>query len=292
MGKFKIPNKSFYLKHLENFSQYSKSNKWMTWYVNVAKHKGLRTVKILREYKGRNARLLDLGCGIGLTLSILAQEFPNSVGCDIDKEALIGAKKILEEVGIKIPLVHYDGENLPFKDNSFYIVTFIEVIEHVENPEQVLKEIKRVLKPDGILHITTANKWWPREPHFKLFLLSYLPQNIADLYVRLSGRGNSYGEIKLPSYGKFRSMVDKYFIVEDITLPMIKNYKKYDFDKERGLKVVLAGRLLQLLDRLELILIFKYFPNVVKWILTRMSLGWLFIGRPRKETLPNLIINK
>lgn len=285
MGKTRVPKRKFLVKHMRRFSQYSNSASWINWYARVAVYKAVRTSKMLKEYQDTNIRLLDLGCGIGLTLSIVSQVFPNSVGCDIDRDAIKATKAILKEVGVKIPVILYDGKLLPFKDNSFDIVISIEVIEHAENPDLMLKEIRRILKPDGILHITTANKWWPREPHFKLFLLSYLPKNFADLYVRLSGKGEDYGGIKLPSYGKFRSMVDKYFIIEDITLHMIKNFEKYAFDKERGLKVILVGRLLQLLDRFETIPVFKYFPNVVKWILTRVSLGWLFIGRPRKKRL-------
>lgn len=279
----KIPTKEFYINHLHKFAQYSNSKKWNLWYVNVAKHKGLRTVKILSEYKNSNSKLLDLGCGIGLTLSLLAQKFTNSFGCDIDKRALKATKEILDEVGIKIPLVVYNGGKLPFRDNTFDIVTFIEVIEHVQNPDQVLKEVQRVLKKDGILHITTANKWWPHEPHFKLFFLSYLPERWADLYVRLSGKGKSYHGIKLPSYGNFKRLIEKHFFVEDITLDMIENYRKYNFDKERGLKVVIVGEFLKFLRKIENVPLLNNLALVIRWLLLRVSLGWLFIGRPKKE---------
>lgn len=244
-------------------------------------------MKMLREYKGQDARLLDVGCGIGITLSFASQMFPDSVGCDIDTKAVTLTKKILEEVGVKIPVVIYDGEKLPFKDNSFDIVMSIEVIEHAKDPDLMLSEMKRVLKSDGILHITTANKWWPYEPHYKLLFLSYLPKKLADLYVRLSGKGKSYEDIKLPSYGKFRKIVGKYFIVEDITLPIIEHYKKHAFDKERGTKVVIIGNFIGWLGKLETLPIVKYFSYAVKWILTRVSLGWLFIGRPRKQYFYN-----
>lgn len=281
-NRLKIPKREFLVKHLSNFSQYNRLVGWIQWYADVAVHKGSRTVKMLKEYKGTEAKLLDVGCGIGITLSFLAQAFPKSVGCDIDQEAVRATKAILKEVGIKIPVIVYDGKILPFKDNSFDIITSVEVIEHAENPDLMLKEMRRVLKPNGILHITTANKWWPYEPHFKLFLLSYLPQGLANLYVRLSGRGESYEGIKLPRYREFRALVDRYFIVDDITLPMIKNYKKYSFDKERGIKVVIVGNFLRLFESLEAIPGLKQLSYATKWILTKVSLGWLFIGRPRK----------
>ena len=277
----KIPTKEFYIGHLNNFAQYSQSRKWNVWYATVARHKALRTAQILGLYKNKDAKLLDLGCGIGLTLSILAQKFPNSVGCDIDKDMSRATNEVLREVGLKTPVIIYDGKKLPFKNNEFDIVASIEVIEHVQNPQQFLKEIFRVLKKDGVLHITTANKWWPYEPHFKLLFLSYLPESLADVYVRLSGRGESYHGIKLPSYGKFKGMLEKQFNVEDITLNIIREYKKYHFDQERGRKVILVGKFLQLLQGLDNTF-FSPVSNFVREALLRVSLGWLFIARPRK----------
>lgn len=282
MGRLKIPNKTFYLKHLSKFSQYSQSDSWMNWYADVAKFKGLRTLRILKRYKKSDARLLDLGCGIGLTLSILSQEFPKSIGCDIDEKALRATRIILKEVGVKIPLVLYDGKILPFKDNSFDLVTLIEVIEHVEDPELMLKEIKRVLKPDGLLHVTTANKWWPYEPHFKLPFLSYLPPTLADLYVKLTGRGENYQGIKLPSYGEFKKLVNQFFIVEEITLSTIEDYQEFFLDKERGIKVVILGEFLKLLRKMDGLPILNFFSSLIRWFFLRISLGWLFIARPKK----------
>lgn len=281
MDNLKVPKQDFYIKHLSEHNQYTYSQNWISWYSKVAKFKAIRTTQIVKLYKDKNAKLLDLGCGIGLTLSILAQEFHRSVGCDIDKEALIATEKILKKVGVKIPLLFYDGKKLPFKDNEFDVVTCIEVIEHVENPEHFLKEISRVLKKDGILHITTANKWWPYEPHFKLLFLSYLPENLANAYVKFSGKGKSYHGIKLPSYGRFKKMIGKYFKIEDLTLEIIENYHKYNFDKERGRKVKIVGECLRLLRNFD-IGILSPMILLIRRLLLRVSLGWLFIAQPKK----------
>lgn len=270
MIKLKVLPRSIYTRHILEYSEYSKTKDWASWYSKVAPLKGRRIINILLEYKTKDSKVLDLGCGIGLSLSFIGQVFKNSVGCDISENSLRATKEILEKHQIKIPIILCQKDKLPFKDNCFDIVTFIEVIEHVENPDAALKEIKRVLKPDGILHITTANKYWPIEPHYKLPLLSYFPKSLANRYLRLSRRGLSYDDINLPSYKKFHQLVGKYFKVQDITLDVIKNYKKYGLDKERGFPVPLIARFLSWNNS-------KFFEKIA----IRFSLGWLFIARPK-----------
>jgi len=55
------------------------------------------------------------------------------------------------------PFVMCDATNLPFKDNSFDLVTLLHVIEHIKNDEMALKEIHRVLKKERITLIVTPN---------------------------------------------------------------------------------------------------------------------------------------
>lgn len=262
--------RSLALKHLKKYSQYAQNQDWSRWYSRVAPLKGERTAKILFDYKDRKAKLLDLGCGTGLTLGVLAKHFPDSTGCDIGEEEVKASKELLKILGIKSPVVFYDGKRLPFGDSTFDIVTSIEVIEHVSHPDMMVKEIRRVLKPDGILHITTANKWWPIEPHYHLPFLSYLPKNLANLYLKLSKKGLLY-DINLPSYGRFYREVNTYFNIEDITLKVIKKYKKYGLDKERGSLISFIGSMLNLTN-----------CKILDYILVRLSLGWLFVAEPRK----------
>jgi len=70
------------------------------------------------------------------------------------------------------------NEALPFKDNSFDVVISNHVIEHVQNQELHIREIKRVLKKGGTLYLATPNRLWPYEVHYKLYFLHYLPYKL------------------------------------------------------------------------------------------------------------------
>jgi 2-polyprenyl-3-methyl-5-hydroxy-6-metoxy-1,4-benzoquinol methylase len=97
------------------------------------------------EWVGNGKDLLDLGCRDGeLTSHYL--DGNRVTGCDIDRNALEIAKKR----GID---THYAdlNEDLPFPDKSFDAVVTGEVLEHVMFPPMTVKEIARVLRPDGML---------------------------------------------------------------------------------------------------------------------------------------------
>lgn len=283
--RVKIPTSKKYLAHLNKFNQYTDSPGWNEWYSKIAPLKGVRVAKTLLQFKGSGARVLDLGCGIGLTLGILVQVFPKTIGCEVEEGITKAAKEFSKNnFNKKVRVVTYNGVKIPFPDNSFDIVTSIEVIEHTDKPEVMLKEIRRVLKPDGILHITTANKWWPIEPHFKLPFLSYLPPKLSDFYVKIAGKGQTYQNIHLPSYGEFYKLVSKHFLVEDLTLDVIRNYKLYGLAAERGERIKYLAFLLNAIQNLRKNKFLSNYSKSFEDLLVRFSLGWLFIGFPRKVT--------
>jgi ubiquinone/menaquinone biosynthesis C-methylase UbiE len=103
-----------------------------------------------------NQIALDIGCGSGHGSSTLAQKFKEVHGVDISHEAIDYAKTYWQQPNINFKVG--DSLNIPFPDNTFDVVVAFEVFEHLTDWRKFLSEIKRVLKPDGIVYISTPNK--------------------------------------------------------------------------------------------------------------------------------------
>ena len=108
----------------------------------------------------RGKRALDIGCGGGF----LAEEFAK-LGCDvtgIDPSApsIAQATAHAEEAGLTIAYRVASGEAIPFADATFDIVYCCDVLEHVDDPDKVIAETARVLKPGGVYLFDTINRTW------------------------------------------------------------------------------------------------------------------------------------
>jgi SAM-dependent methyltransferase len=91
--------------------------------------------------------VLDLGCGVGHSFHRLAPR--ETVGMDLDAVALAGQAR---------ETVVGDMRTLPFEDGRFASVVSIQSIEHVPDPERVLAEVVRVLRPGGTAVLVTPNR--------------------------------------------------------------------------------------------------------------------------------------
>ena len=102
-------------------------------------------------------KLLDVGCGTGNLLSLIYSKFNVEIaGIDLSPNMLeIARNKLGENADLRLG----DSENLPFENETFDIVTCTDSFHHYPNPENVLAEFKRVLKPKGTSII--ADPWAP-----------------------------------------------------------------------------------------------------------------------------------
>jgi len=108
----------------------------------------------LARYAKQLARILDYGCGYGRTLAELSQAgFQNLVGADFSPAMLARAQTAVPQAS----LVRNDGHSLPFKDDCFDAVLLFAVLTCIpDNREQrqLLVEVKRVLRPGGLLYVS------------------------------------------------------------------------------------------------------------------------------------------
>lgn len=102
-------------------------------------------IPLFRDAIGRGKRVLDLGCRSGaLTRHFL--EGNSVVGLDVDRAALAKA----EALGIETVVGDVE-EQLPFPEQSFDAVVAGELFEHLRFPDDLVREIRRVLRPRGVL---------------------------------------------------------------------------------------------------------------------------------------------
>ncbi len=123
-----------------------------TYWWFLAKHKIVQS--LISLYYGSSTKgvtALDLGCGTGAFLNRLDSMGIKAYGLDISKEAINFC--IYRRRG-ELVQGNIEGE-MPFRDNTFHIVTGLDVIEHVDNYQNVIIEACRILKPNGLLVVTT-----------------------------------------------------------------------------------------------------------------------------------------
>jgi SAM-dependent methyltransferase len=131
---------------------------------------GPERAELFRRYVGGpGRRVLDLGCRDG-ALSRVYAEGNSLVGVDADREALAEAEKL----GIETRWADLD-EPLPFEDASFDVAVAGELLEHLRDPQRVVGEVRRVLRPGGTFVASVPNAY--RLKNRLRFLLGRKPED-------------------------------------------------------------------------------------------------------------------
>jgi 2-polyprenyl-3-methyl-5-hydroxy-6-metoxy-1,4-benzoquinol methylase len=159
------------------------------------RQKAAKIISVLQHFLGREdldgLKALDIGCSTGFISDELHRAGATVTGLDIDEPGLEGARK---RFGDEVEFICAGGENIPAPPGSFDIVIFNHIYEHVVDADAVMTDIRRVLRPDGVVYLGLGNRLGVIEPHYKLPFLSWLPKGAADRYVRLTGRASTYYE--------------------------------------------------------------------------------------------------
>ena len=147
-------------------------------------------------------RVLEVGCGEGRQLTAIGSRFPTAqlIGLDLPDVELVEAWD-----GVESTMVQGSALTLPFSADSFDLVLAIEVLEHLPDPEQALREIARVASGAVVLSV-------PWEPVWRL-------GNMArGRYV--GGLGNTPGHIQHWTRRGFTRLVGRYLRVEQVLRPV------------------------------------------------------------------------
>ena len=114
-------------------------------------------------------RVLDFGCGTGeLSLLVKARHpLAEVVGVDVDEEVLASARYRAARRGLDVRWDLYDGARLPYPDGGFDRVLTSLVIHHIADKAPVLRELLRVLRPGGGLHMLDIGP--PRSAYARAF---------------------------------------------------------------------------------------------------------------------------
>ena len=117
-------------------------------------HEAVRILSELGKKPDKTVRVLDFGCGNGVASYALARMGYSVVGVDSSLGELAGlnaAKKIQGLDGVNFELVHSTSEKIDFSENSFDVIWIREVLHHIRDLNGFIKEVKRILKPGGII---------------------------------------------------------------------------------------------------------------------------------------------
>ena len=147
-----------------------------------------RRLNMIRRFVSLEGKAtLDIGCGIGTYLRQLQRFSPLIYGIEMDRERAHQAAESLPYIVVA------QGERLPFRDEVFDVALLHEVIEHVGDDGQTIREAFRVVREGGHIVVFAPNRWYPFETHgfylgkryiFKLApLLNYLPNRLRRWFV-------------------------------------------------------------------------------------------------------------
>jgi len=212
----------------------SKNKKLYTkiWKVKKIKsHKFWSTWTEFRKIIPRQkSNLLDIGCGIRPRIPV-----KNSYFVDLSESAL----NILEKYGGHCYCG--DAKNLPYKSGFFDFINASEVLEHIKQDELVIREIKRVLKPNGYFSFSVPMnmKYWSKFDDIVNHMRRYSPE---ELYNKINNNG-----LKIQSYCMNEPTKSK--VYKNIASVVLKKFPKLAVFIEEYITLPISERIQKINDR-------------------------------------------
>lgn len=142
--------------------------------INLLKGTAEKPYYLPKNFNFSDVKVLDAGCGTGQYLVDLFRTSSAKMdlfGLDVDDRCLQLAKTKLSyftDPSVQFGLVQSPLGQCSFSDEVFDLIHCEDVLEHVENPTEAMKELWRILAPGGYLYIHVPDYRWIREPHYNI----------------------------------------------------------------------------------------------------------------------------
>jgi len=191
-------------------------------------------IKYVLELLGdiSNMSILDIGCGDGRTTYELSKYAKNVVGIDPVERAIAFANVLGKRDNIQYHVM--DIDDLGFLDeNSFDVVTCLEVIEHIPPPKVsvFLEEVRRILKPNGTFILSTINgarRKRPNPRHYKEYTIDEL-KNVVEPYFKVESIVGLLLSFPIKRYSELRKIVP-FNLMFRWQIKAAKSYPKLSYD--------------------------------------------------------------
>ena len=145
---------------------------------------------LLRVWYSRHGvdriEVADIGCGAGAKAQLWASLGHSVRGLDINARLIDLARQRAAQLGSAVDFNVGSATDLPWADSSIDICIASELLEHVADWQRCLDEFTRVLRPGGLLYLTTTNKLCPAQEEFNLPFYSWYPGSVKRYFERLA----------------------------------------------------------------------------------------------------------
>ncbi|MFQ5635398.1 MAG: class I SAM-dependent methyltransferase [Gammaproteobacteria bacterium] len=128
----------------------------------------------------------DIGCGAGSSSILWAKSGHRVHGLDVNEPLVNLARERAQQDGLDIEFKVGTAVDLPWDDQSMDVCLAPELLEHVADWESCVNEFCRILRPNGVLYLSTSNKLCPQQQEFTLPLYSWYPGPLKRYCERLA----------------------------------------------------------------------------------------------------------